>query len=618
MRPVFLILALTISVIARSQQGVAINTTGTVAHTSAMLDVSATDKGLLIPRVTSVQMTAIATPATGLMVFNTTSNTYYYYNGASWVQTGVTTVSSGNLSPLFTSTVTNAGSTPSISFSLATAPAYTVLTNPNNTTSLPSYTKVNPNALFATSGQTSNGWFYRGDGVWDNTVTIQGNTFNGANQLVKLDATGQLPALSGANLTNLNASNLASGQVPAARMAAGTANNTTFLRGDSTWAAVPVPAPIPSSAIVLSETNPNTNLTNAGYTYLSQLTTNVKNVTAYANTWYDLNASTSPANLTFPNAYSYVFMGDYIFIGPQITSSGKLYRYSLSNHTWDSTTISSGFGRTLLTDGSKIYSYSTVYQTGFQYDPATNTVTAIPSNLSLASRSFETELIAGNKLIYWGGGLGASRFNDGAIYDIGTNTWAAIANSPLLVGRVQHSSVWTGTEMIIFGGRDAANATLHDGAKYNPSTNTWTAIASNATLSSTQSNYAYWIGTEMVVFGTNPSKYNLGSNTWTSITSTLGGIIDTKPIGWAGTVFYFYDNSLSVVKTYNPSTGIITSLPNANTPPALTTFPGTIWCGDRLFVIQNVTPNSYNFYFPATVLGAFDTRTIDYYLFQKN
>lgn len=47
-----------------------------------------------------------------------------------------------------------------------------------------------------------------------------------------------LPAASGVNLTALNASNLGSGTVPTARLATGTANSTTFLRGDQTWATV--------------------------------------------------------------------------------------------------------------------------------------------------------------------------------------------------------------------------------------------------------------------------------------------------------------------------------------------------------------------------------------------
>jgi hypothetical protein len=47
-----------------------------------------------------------------------------------------------------------------------------------------------------------------------------------------------LPAASGANLTSLNAANISSGTVPTARLASGTANSSTFLRGDQSWATV--------------------------------------------------------------------------------------------------------------------------------------------------------------------------------------------------------------------------------------------------------------------------------------------------------------------------------------------------------------------------------------------
>ncbi len=56
-------------------------------------------------------------------------------------------------------------------------------------------------------------------------VTLQGNTFNGTNQLVKTTSGGLLPALDGSNLSNLNATNLSSGSVADARLT----SNVTLL-----------------------------------------------------------------------------------------------------------------------------------------------------------------------------------------------------------------------------------------------------------------------------------------------------------------------------------------------------------------------------------------------------
>jgi hypothetical protein len=64
---------------------VAINTTGNNPAPSAMLDVSSTSKGLLIPRMTSAQRKAIASPDNGLLVFDTDKQTIYFYDGIQWM-----------------------------------------------------------------------------------------------------------------------------------------------------------------------------------------------------------------------------------------------------------------------------------------------------------------------------------------------------------------------------------------------------------------------------------------------------------------------------------------------------------------------------------------------------
>lgn len=62
-------------------QNVAINATGSLPDTSAMLDVSSTNKGLLAPRLTTAQQNTIPLPANGLLVFNTTDNDFNFNSG---------------------------------------------------------------------------------------------------------------------------------------------------------------------------------------------------------------------------------------------------------------------------------------------------------------------------------------------------------------------------------------------------------------------------------------------------------------------------------------------------------------------------------------------------------
>lgn len=62
-------------------QSVSVNTNGDPAHPTAILDVSSTDKGILIPRMPGFQRAMIVNPAQGLLVYDTDSRSFWFYDG---------------------------------------------------------------------------------------------------------------------------------------------------------------------------------------------------------------------------------------------------------------------------------------------------------------------------------------------------------------------------------------------------------------------------------------------------------------------------------------------------------------------------------------------------------
>ena len=59
---------------------------GSTTNASAAFQVDSTTKGVLIPRMTTAQRTAIVLPAAGLIVYDTDTNKSYTYDGTSWQQ----------------------------------------------------------------------------------------------------------------------------------------------------------------------------------------------------------------------------------------------------------------------------------------------------------------------------------------------------------------------------------------------------------------------------------------------------------------------------------------------------------------------------------------------------
>lgn len=207
-----LICACTSSVFA--QNNVGINNPSPAA--TAALDVTSTTQGMLVPRMLASQRLLIGTPgtpATGLLVYQTDAPAgFYFYNGSAWISLNAATpigAAGGDLS----------GTYPNPSLSTSAATGANVVTAINASSSA-----INAARL-------------------QNTVTTQGNSFNGASQLVQMNASAQLPAASGINLTSLSASNIALGNLAVTRLDGGlNAGSGTFWRGDGSWSAPGAPA----------------------------------------------------------------------------------------------------------------------------------------------------------------------------------------------------------------------------------------------------------------------------------------------------------------------------------------------------------------------------------------
>ncbi len=81
-----LLLSLCINSISLFSQNVGINETGSSPDGSAMLDISATNKGVLIPRMSRAQKFLIPSPADGLLIYQTDDTVgFWYYEKNNWV-----------------------------------------------------------------------------------------------------------------------------------------------------------------------------------------------------------------------------------------------------------------------------------------------------------------------------------------------------------------------------------------------------------------------------------------------------------------------------------------------------------------------------------------------------
>ncbi len=156
-----------------SNGGVSIGS-GAAAAASSILDLTSTTKGFLPPRMTTAQRNAISSPATGLTIYNTTTNSLDFFNGTVW-SSGALTSLPGSKGLSISGTVTSASAT---TFNVSAVTTNTLLGS-NPTTSAITIPEAGNYFMTAVQNTCTGG----ANGYGSVTIKVNGVTRRSANSL---------------------------------------------------------------------------------------------------------------------------------------------------------------------------------------------------------------------------------------------------------------------------------------------------------------------------------------------------------------------------------------------------------------------------------------------------
>jgi hypothetical protein len=262
-------------------QGVAINTDGSTADPSAVLDVKSTAKGVLVPRMALSDRNLITSPATGLLIYQTDNTPGFYYNAGipatpNWIFLGATGPAGAN----------GPAGPPGAGFSNGTSAGQVFLTGSSpfspqgpqsvtgditiNSSAVTSYNNIVPankggagaiNGILSANGA---GTVSAASTTGSGSVVLASGTTGSGSAVLATSPTLVTPILgtpqsgNATNLTNLNATQLTSGTIPAGALPALTGDIKSTVNTATTSISTDATNGPPAGDHMITDINQNT------------------------------------------------------------------------------------------------------------------------------------------------------------------------------------------------------------------------------------------------------------------------------------------------------------------------------------------------------------------------
>ena len=217
-----------------------------------------------------------------------------------------------------------------------------------------------------------------------------------------------------------------------------------------------------------------------------------------------------------------------------------------------------------------------------------------------STRYRHTAVWDGQRMIVWGGLIGTQTPTaTGGYYEPTSDVWTTVSTVGAPTARSEHTAVWTGTQMIVWGGLGGSGY-LGTGGRFTPGSQSWAATSTSGAPSSRSGHVAVWTGSKMIVWGgrnlsgllNDGGVYDPAANTWTALpTLNAPEARMSAAAVWTGTSLYVWggqgeSGELATGSELAFSGGVPTTwtaLPTANAPAARTGHTA-VWAGDRMVI----------------------------------